>query len=189
MEDFIQRYYLDKDDLYICDEVIQFFKDSKEHHIKGQFSSNASDVVDLEVKESTDIQKDFQFFYTAEPTKKLLDILPEKVEHYTKKYRELWTSNWRILPEMKLQGYKPPNGGFKEYHCERNSPNHVCFVWMFYLNTVNDGGETEFKYQKHFEKAEKGKLLIWPSDFTHTHRGIPSPTEEKYIFTGWYEFT
>jgi len=90
---------------------------------------------------------------------------------------------------MKLQGYKPPNGGFKEYHCERNSPNNVCFVWMFYLNTVNDGGETEFKYQKHFEKAEKGKLLIWPSDFTHTHRGIPSPTEEKYIFTGWYEFT
>jgi len=70
MEDFIQRYYLDKDDLYICDDVIQFFKDSKEHHIKGQFSSNSSDVVDLEVKESTDIQKDFQFFLHCRTYKK-----------------------------------------------------------------------------------------------------------------------
>ena len=60
---------------------------------------------------------------------------------------------------------------------------------MFYLNTVEEGGGTEFKYFDHIEKGEKAKLVIWPSDFTHTHRGIPSPTEEKYIFTGWYAFT
>jgi hypothetical protein len=60
---------------------------------------------------------------------------------------------------------------------------------MLYLNTVDDGGETEFRYLGHTEKAEKGKLVIWPPDFTHAHRGIPSLTQEKYIFTGWYEFT
>lgn len=59
---------------------------------------------------------------------------------------------------------------------------------MIYLNTVENGGGTEFKYYNHVEKAEKGKLLIWPPDFTHTHRGLPSETEEKYILTGWYEF-
>jgi len=26
---------------------------------------------------------------------------------------------------------------------------------------------------------------MWPSDFTHTHRGIISKTKEKYILTGW----
>jgi prolyl 4-hydroxylase len=60
------------------------------------------------------------------------------------------------------------------------------FVFMLYLNTVNDKGGTEFKYYNHIEKAEAGKLLIWPPDFTHTHRGVVSPTEKKYIITGWY---
>ena len=59
---------------------------------------------------------------------------------------------------------------------------------MVYLNTVKDGGETQFYFQDHKEKAEQGKLLIWPVDWTHLHRGIPSPTENKYIFTGWYTF-
>ena len=27
--------------------------------------------------------------------------------------------------------------------------------------------------------------LIWPADWTFTHRGVPSPTQEKIITTGW----
>ena len=57
---------------------------------------------------------------------------------------------------------------------------------MIYLNTLTDRGETEFFYQQHFESAERGKLLIWPSDWTHLHRGVPSPTQTKYILTGWF---
>ena len=58
---------------------------------------------------------------------------------------------------------------------------------MLYLNTVKDKGGTEFPYQQKIFSAIKGDLLIWPSDFTHPHRGIVSPTEEKYIATGWFE--
>ena len=59
---------------------------------------------------------------------------------------------------------------------------------MTYLNDVTDGGETEFKYQKLKVKPVKGKMVMWPTDFTHTHRGITSPTQEKYIATGWDNF-
>ena len=58
---------------------------------------------------------------------------------------------------------------------------------MTYLNDVEDGG-TEFYYQGLKTKAEKGLTLIWPSDFTHTHRGIISNTKEKYIATGWFSY-
>jgi hypothetical protein len=58
---------------------------------------------------------------------------------------------------------------------------------MVYLNTVNDGGHTEFYYQNHFEDPVQGKLVIWPSDWTHLHRGIVSETETKYILTGWFD--
>jgi hypothetical protein len=56
---------------------------------------------------------------------------------------------------------------------------------MLYLNDVDDGG-TEFKYQKLILKAKKGNLVIWPAEFTHTHRGVVSKTKEKYIATGWF---
>jgi len=59
---------------------------------------------------------------------------------------------------------------------------------MIYLNTVSDGGGTKFKYFNHTENAVEGKVLIWPPDFTHTHKGVPSATEEKYIITGWYSY-
>ena len=36
-------------------------------------------------------------------------------------------------------------------------------------------------------QAKKGKLVIWPTDFTHPHKGVISHTEEKYIATGWFE--
>jgi len=31
--------------------------------------------------------------------------------------------------------------------------------------------------------------LIWPADWTHTHRGIVAPNEEKIIATGWLHLT
>ena len=44
----------------------------------------------------------------------------------------------------------------------------------------------QFLYQHHFEEPKEGKLVIWPSDWTHLHRGIPSLTQTKYILTGWF---
>ena len=89
----------------------------------------------------------------------------------------------------KIQYFKR-NGGFFSWHCERGNRYFAtrAIVYMTYLNTVKDKGETEFKYYGKKVKAKKGLTLLWPPDFTHTHRGIPSPTEEKYIVTGWCEF-
>jgi hypothetical protein len=53
---------------------------------------------------------------------------------------------------------------------------------------VQEGGETEFLYQHMRVKPEQGTLVIWPAAFTHTHRGNPPLSNEKYIVTGWTEF-
>jgi len=57
-----------------------------------------------------------------------------------------------------------------------------------YLNDVTDEGETEFFYQKRIIQPRKGLTLIWPASWTHTHKGVPSLTQEKYIITGWISF-
>ena len=94
---------------------------------------------------------------------------------------------FEISPLFNIQRYEPGEG-FYGWHCERAGLKYSnrILVWMIYLNTITDRGETEFYYQHHFESAIEGKLLIWPSDWTHLHRGVPSPTETKYVLTGWF---
>jgi len=31
-------------------------------------------------------------------------------------------------------------------------------------------------------------MLVWPSQFTHIHRGNPPLSNDKYIITGWIEY-
>jgi hypothetical protein len=52
---------------------------------------------------------------------------------------------------------------------------------------VPDGG-TEFYHQKLTVEAQKGKTLMWPADWTFTHRGVVSNTSDKYIITGWFSY-
>ena len=56
---------------------------------------------------------------------------------------------------------------------------------MVYLNDDCEGGETEFNYLSKRVKPKKGTLLMWPTGFTHTHRGGMVVSGNKYILTGW----
>ena len=58
---------------------------------------------------------------------------------------------------------------------------------MFGYSFIDQGG-TEFYYQNMTIQPKKGLTVIWPADWTHTHRGIVSPTQEKYIITGWFSY-
>ena len=73
-------------------------------------------------------------------------------------------------------------------HAEAACKSSSCRVvnYMVYLNDVEEGGETEWLYQKRKIKPEKGTVVIWPGSFTHLHRGNP-PMSDKYIATGWYQ--
>ena len=53
------------------------------------------------------------------------------------------------------------------------------------MNTIEEGGETEFLYINKRIKAEQGRLIIFPASFTHTHRGNPPIGQDKYIIATW----
>ena len=57
----------------------------------------------------------------------------------------------------------------------------ISFMW--YLNDVEDGGETKFLNGK--ITPEAGTLLIFPSTWTYPHRGEISISSDKYIIIGW----
>ena len=92
---------------------------------------------------------------------------------------------WKIDSSCNYQKYKP-NQHYAMEHCE-NAPKDVrrMIAWMFYCNTIKEGGGTLFPQQKFKLKPEEGTVAIWPAGWTHSHVGLVAPKEHKYIVTGW----
>lgn len=157
-------------------------------HKEGLMWLDGDIRVDKATKESMDIGLPMEIAYEHEELAVVLDFLWEGVNKYIQEFDYIDTFKFAHTEHVNIQKYTPPSGGYKKWHCERGSANNRMLVWMIYLNTVKDKGGTQFKYLNHTEDAVEGKLLIWPTDFTHLHRGVVSPTEEKYVMTGWYSF-
>jgi hypothetical protein len=81
----------------------------------------------------------------------------------------------------------PIGGGFHKWHYENAAlmTANRRFVVQAYLNTINEGGETEFLYQNKRIKAVQGTIIIFPAAYTHVHRGNPPIGQDKYILTTW----
>jgi|OM-RGC.v1.011236608 hypothetical protein len=180
----------------VCESLIDIFEKRTELHNEGVFGSGGETVKDDSIKSSTDVtfnpsyldDEDFGPIFNEN----LIPTLQNGLNEYGNRFY-LGMDNvceMEISAFFNMQRYKP-GGGYKIFHCERAGNQFFprTLAWMIYLNDVETGGETEFFYQQLFERAEIGKLVIWPSDFTHMHRGIVAPYETKYILTGWYQYT
>ena len=177
---FIKGINIDKS---FCDTVINHFKSNIHKASQGSITYDKNNVIDKKYKESLDLN-----FTDDSLCDAFLPHLTKAIKEYEKQYYVVsLLANYSIIENPKIQYYKK-GWGFKSWHCERGWNTNRMLVWMVYLNDVEDGG-TEFMYQKIKIPARKGLLLMWPSDFTHTHRGIISQTKEKYILTGWLGWT
>jgi hypothetical protein len=173
----------------ICNDLINHFKKNKKNCVKGRSGyKDDTFVVDKNVKDSMDLA--IECYDSSYPFNEYRMNLQNCLNEYLKKYTHANDSERFNINEPYNIQYYPPNGGFKKWHyesvnkqtCKRN------LVFMTYLNNVQNAG-TEFKYQKIKTKCKKGLTLIWPTSFTHTHRGIISKKNEKYIITGWFSYT
>jgi hypothetical protein len=176
-QSFIGGWYIPEN---VCDDLINYAKENFNNFKKGVVGEG---LIDKGVKDSLDLSIqncDKILFNYRENLQKVLIL-------YEKKYKELKNlTRYNIIENINLQ-YYTPNGGFKKWHNERNFNRNRNLVFMTFLNNVPNGG-TLFKYQKIKCPAKKGLTLIWPTDWTHTHKGQVSSKYEKYIITGWYGY-
>ena len=93
-----------------------------------------------------------------------------------------------ISPAVRIQKTQP-GGGYHIWHTDNGNmyTSRRIIVLNLYLNTVEEGGETEFLYQNKRVSAEQGTMLLFPASWTHVHRGNPPLAGNKYIATSWIE--
>ena len=190
MKDFIGRTECSED---IVKGLIEFFCDNEKHHKKGitgkAIGKDFEFAVHEQVKESIDLTCDLRLLHQYDVWKDYKKHLYESLNKYVDHFTQLKDmNNFDIIEPINIQHY-PIGGGYKMEHCERGGGFDLTIkrvlVFMTYLNDVEDGG-THFKYFNHTEKATRGKTIIWPADWTHTHSGQISKTKPKIISTGWF---
>jgi len=187
---FIETEFLK--DKKICDKLIAYFIQCDKKHAAMHIVNGETVVADPRIKTSTDITISRDTVLECPALSDYLDELDIIVSEYVKKWPSCdWYSPWSINTPFTIQYYKPGEG-YHSWHTERcgASKRSVSrhLVFMTYLNTVTDNGGTEFLNQQLIINAEKGKTVIWPADWTHTHRGVVSATQDKYIITGWFNY-
>lgn len=180
---FIGGWFIDES---ICDKLIEFFNKNNHLHTKGLFLQNNKINDNKDIKDSIDLMLKTDFL--VYPLNLYFLELQKCLNNYSNKFKESNLVSRYSVRSYNIQYYKK-GGGYKSWHNER--PNINCcnrhLVFMTYLNNVPKGG-TEFKFQNLIVPAKKGLTLIWPTDWTHTHRGQITKNYEKYILTGWYDF-
>jgi hypothetical protein len=166
-----------------CEQLIEWFESNTAGQQPGRIGSQA---LNTESKASTDIPR---WFHMQEmPEQMIENCLREGAADYGRKRLHIFRTLSKMVIDNSyvLQRYLP-NEGYYALHCEAGSPANMMRVlaWMIYLNDVPDGG-THFSEQEFDCEARQGRLVIWPAQFTHMHRGIVSKTRTKYIATGWF---
>jgi len=180
------------EDQTVCDDLIALFEEDPDLLNPGVVGRNGRAVIDPTSKES--MEYSFQPDDKRLPWRRYVTALQACTRKYVERYpySANHVSAWGLSSTTNYQ-YYPPGGGYKIYHTERNgrmepgASRHLVF--MTYLNDVTDEGGTQFLHQNVTVTPRKGLTLVWPSDWTFMHRGVPSPTQEKRIMTGWFNFS
>lgn len=180
-------------DPQICDRLIELHRECDRRGMarRGEVYLGAKAQVNREMKESMDVvlgdvPEALQNEYGVAQYK---SELQRCTGEYVDRFPNLRNTLFGVRESPIIQHYRP-GGGFKAEHFERMNLATISriLVWMTFLNDVTDAGGTRFVYQDTVFDARKGRTLIWPPDFTHTHAGVVSPTQHKYIITGWFNF-
>ena len=203
---FIKQYHKQIPDSF-CDEMINIFElNDKENKTYSGKIGQGINQPNLELQKSSmdldlegspvtlGINDDMKFY-----TKLFSFCRPSVVDYYTNCIAT--PNNLGIIPSEqkdnyidgvctilqppRIKRYKKNKDGYHTWHYDwmAASPNAAgrTMVLMFYLNDVEEGGETEFLHQNLKIKPEKGKVVIFPAYFTHIHKGNIPISNDKYI--------
>ena len=179
--EFIKEYSNILGKSFCINTILKFEKD--ENKLKGVTGKG----LDENIKKSLDLHSDK---WTGEGWTMIYSVLQDALHSNIVKYYEEIGTNFSPYPVttdsgFQIQYYKANEGKY-EFHNDFSIDERGfrTLAYIFYLNTIEEGGETEF-YNGIKIKAERGKLLMFPALWTYAHRGNMPISNDKYIITGW----
>lgn len=172
-----------------CKDAIERFEAQPEHHIEGMVGyADKPNIINHSIKKCKELNlsllpdwEDVDEVFAASVKKNVL-ALRDKYDGL--KRISVFDTGYRI------KRYLPDEEEWFDWHIEVNgySQGNRYMVFLWYLNTVAEGGETEFKEQPVLQKPEQGLMVAFPTIWTHLHRGLRPISEAKYIAVTWLTY-
>ena len=177
----IYENFLSKED---CANIIEIFENDLQNKVDGF----GDDQFTKDKMERLDYQK---FYLSSDRSNQMVSAINNVLDKCISMYaEEFWIVKQLKATSLDIKLQKtPPRGGYHVWHCEQDSKRNEgrFLAWTIYLNDIPSGeGETEFLWQGLRVQPKAGTVSIFPASFTHTHRGNPVYSCDKYIATGWY---
>ena len=188
-----------------CDEILEVFKFAKTNNLaQPGYSASGLDATfkvstDFNLlksphKEHIDLANRIMTKFNSLVTDSYLHKFPYQ-EEYEPGYLEFHAPSFYEVAQ--IQEYEKDKGHYNAWHSEvcNFHTSRRMFSFLLYLNSVGEGGETEFLYAEDDKgdmlrfKPTKGSLLIHPASFPYVHRGLVPLSSNKIILTGWLSFT
>ena len=188
MEDFV-RIYDGALDPAVCSSIIDRFESDTDNHYAGNVDGEEGLVVKLDYKQTTELA--LGLF----PEWSDIDaLLYEKISGYFKLYLDslgnlFGCKSSTILDEPYRVKRYDIGGGYQWHIDTAPSPNITGRRWIaaiWYLNTVYQGGETEFRNSGRAVRPVTGRLLFFPCTWTFMHRSVPCYSGPKYIVSTFF---
>jgi hypothetical protein len=173
----------------LCADIIDLFEkeDGKYEGITtGGLNKTVKDTLDFIIPKVSEKWNKISSFLTDELTRNITRYLTQ-LNNNLNNNLSFFKNKEITIKHFQIQRYTA-NIGKYVYHndsvidIQENKYRIITFLW--YLNTVNEGGETEFNGDI-LVKPEVGKLILFPATWTFPHCGKMPISNDKYILTGW----
>lgn len=93
------------------------------------------------------------------------------------------------IEDIRIKRYRP--GTDEKFELHYDAMDDKCnryLVFLWYLNDVSEGGETEFCNLGLKVQARTGRLLMFPPYWMFQHAGLPPRSNDKYIVSTYLLF-
>jgi hypothetical protein len=173
----------------LCGDIITLFEQSDHHDgitTKG-LNKNVKDTTELLIHPDDPNWTKINKLLTKELLTNVEDYYNNTPILFNQDWSAFGTKSLFLDQVMQIQKYRAKVGKY-QYHidevinCTNKVVRRITFIW--YLNDVKEGGETEF-FTKHNITPEAGKLVLFPACWTFPHTGKIPISNDKYIITGW----
>ena len=170
-----------------CASCIEWFWNNEDLHQQGQVYGGEDSVTDGSLHTNLDRKNTIQAY--PSPDDPISDFMTDVMTDGWKQYsKTLPTPQGQPMSfsDYSVRVYYKGQGKFLDHVDQCAGPNVTrVFGIILYLNTVDEGGETDFKDYKLKVKPEAGKLIIFPCNYLFRHEGTIPLSEDKYIITSF----
>lgn len=170
---------------FLCDDMIARFEANEADQYAGRVGAAMNSNTGL--KKTTDLIASGKAHW-----KDVDNNLFRSLAMALKEFREVYPY-FADMSRFKDMGYnlqRYQEGEYYHWHVDADNealaPRQLVALW--YLNDVEEGGETDFIHQQASVTPEKGKLMLFPPFWTHEHRAAVVKKGVKYIATTWITF-